>query len=317
MTLSRRTVLSFAAAAAAAPICHAAAPPARRQAPGVYRRKLGQFEITALYDGTWLRKIDERFVRNASRSEVDRALVDAFLPPGVVPTSFTPLLVNTGARLVLFDAGTGGQFGPGTGALAGALAAAGLAPKDIDAIVISHFHPDHINGIKDKDGRKVFVNAEILVPAPEWDYWMDEARLQTVPDAMRTQFLNARRVFRDIAGEVTRFQPGREVAPGIASIAAFGHTPGHTVFAIASGSQSMLALADTTNHPWLFARHPHWQGSFDIDGAMAVETRKRLLDRAAADRMPVHGYHFPFPALGHITRNAGGYELVPEMWQPL
>jgi glyoxylase-like metal-dependent hydrolase (beta-lactamase superfamily II) len=317
---TRRSLLAgssaFAAAAAARP-ASAAAPIAGTQGPGVYRMKLGSFELTALYDGTWFRKIDDAYVRNAGLAEVNRALAEAFLPPGIVPTSFTALMVNTGSKLVLIDAGTGGQFGPTTGYMAGALTAAGVAPKDIDVILISHFHPDHINGIKDKDGGKVFPNAEVQVPAPEWAFWMDDARMSAMPEAMRPQFLNARRIFRDIASDVTRFEPGSERVPGIASIAAFGHTPGHTAFAVASGDKSLLVLGDTTNHPWLFARHPQWQGSFDIDGALAVETRRRLLDRAAADRMPVQGYHFPFPAAGHIVRTATGYDVVPVMWQPL
>ena len=255
-------------------------------------------------------------MRNASGSEVDKALTDSFLQPGIIPTPFTPLLVNTGSKVVMIDAGTGGQLGPTTGQLARALAAAGIEPKAIDTILISHFHPDHISGIKDKDGNKVFANAEILVPSQEWAFWMDDTRMSAAPESMRPSFLNARRIFADIAGEVKRFEPGGEVMPGIASIAAFGHTPGHTVFAVASGNQSVLVLGDTTNHPWLFARNPEWQGVFDIDGDMAAATRKRLLDRAAADRMLVQGYHFPFPASGFITRTAKGYDLVPVMWQP-
>ncbi len=316
---SRRALLSGAAASAmaAAGRTQAAAPPTGRQGPGVYRLKLGGFELTALYDGTWLRKIDEKFVRNASAAEVDKALTDVFLTPGIVPTSFTALLVNTGSKLVLIDTGTGGQLGPGTGMMAGALAAAGVRPTDIDTILISHFHADHINGIKDKDGGKVFARAEIMVAAPEWDYWMDDARLNAAPQAARTVFLNARRIFADLAGQVKRFEPGREVVPGIASIPAFGHTPGHTAFAVSSGDRSMLVLGDVTNHPWLFARHPHWQGTFDIDGDMAAATRRRMLDRAAADRMLVQGYHFPFPACGHIAKAGKGYDVVPVMWQPM
>jgi glyoxylase-like metal-dependent hydrolase (beta-lactamase superfamily II) len=314
--LSRRGLLA-AGAALASQCALAAAPPAGRQHAGIYRSRLGQYQLTALYDGTWFRKIDDTFVRNASRAEVEQALAEAFLKPGIVPTSFTALLVNTGSKLVLIDTGTGGQFGPESGALPATLALAGVAPAAIDVILISHFHPDHINGIRDKDGNKVFANAEILVPEPEWAFWMDDANLAASSDALRTQFLNARRIFRDIAGEVTRFAPGREVAPGIGSIAAYGHTPGHTAFTISSGDQALLVLSDVTNHPWLFARHPQWQGSFDIDGAQAVATRRRMLDRAAADRMPVQGYHFPFPATGHIVRRANGYDIAPAMWQPL
>src|SRR5437016_1464598 len=179
--LTRRRLLAGSTAAAAAALAAtpaiAAAPAAGKQGPGIYRYKIGGYELTALYDGTWFRKIDDKFVRNASGAEVDKALTDAFLQPGIVPTSFTALLVNTGSKLILIDTGTAGQLGPTTGHMTGALAAAGVAPKDIDTILISHFHPDHINGIKDKDGKKVFSNAEINVPAPEWAFWMDDARM--------------------------------------------------------------------------------------------------------------------------------------------
>ena len=318
--LTRRAILAgtTAAAALSAVPARAAAPASGKQGPGVYRYKIGSYELTALYDGTWFRKIDEKFVKNASGDEVSKALADSFLQPGIVPTSFTSLLVNTGSKLVLVDTGTAGQLGPTTGMMLGALDAAGVQPAQIDTILISHFHPDHINGIKDKDGKTVFANAEIQVPAPEWAYWMDDAKMSAAPEAARPAFLNVRRIFSDIAGSVKRYQPGQELVPGITSVPAFGHTPGHTAFAIASGSQSMLVLSDTTNHPWLFARRPEWQGVFDSDGAMAVETRKRLLDRAAADKMLVQGYHFPFPASGYIVKTAsGGYDLVPVMWQPL
>src|SRR4029078_4545003 len=130
-------------------------------------------------------------------------------------------------------------------------------------------------------------------------------------------FLNARRIFKDIAGEVRRFKPGSEVASGIESVAAFGHTPGHTAFAIHSGSESMLAMSDTVRTPYLFARHPEWQPAFDMDGPLAGKTRKQMLARAASDRMLVEAYHFPFPACGHIARSGRSYEFVPAEWQPL
>src|SRR5262245_35740794 len=181
MALTRRTLLGSALATAGAlpaltTPTPAAAPAAGQQAAGVYRYKIGNYELTALYDGTWFRKIDDKFVRNASGAEVERALTDSFLQPGIVPTSFTTLLVNTGSKLVLIDTGTAGQLGPTTGHMARALAASGVEPKAVDIVLISHFHPDHINGIKDKDGNKVFTNAEILVSAPEWAFWMDDAK---------------------------------------------------------------------------------------------------------------------------------------------
>ena len=248
---------------------------------------------------------------------MQRELAAGYLAPDTVPNYFTALLVNTGKQLVLIDTGTGGQFPQPSGTFATNLTAAGIDPKQIDAILISHFHPDHINGIKTKDNERVFPNAENMVSAPEWAYWMDDAILNATPVPRRVPFLNARRIFSDIAKDIRRFDAGGELVPGITSVPAYGHTPGHTAFAVASGNASMLVLGDTTNNPWLFLRHPEWQGIFDVQPDLAVTTRKALLDRAAADRMLVQGYHFPFPAAGHIAKTAGGYDLVMRPWNPV
>jgi glyoxylase-like metal-dependent hydrolase (beta-lactamase superfamily II) len=319
--LSRRSFLTgplLAAGAATLPVRGRAAPPAAAaQGPGVYRYKLGDVELTALYDGIWNLPIDGTFMRNASGAAVNKALAAAFLPPNVLPISFTALLVNTGGKLVLIDTGTAGQITDSAGFMNANLAAAGVTPAMIDIIVISHFHPDHIDGIKTKDGDKVFANAEILVPEPEWAYWMDDGNMSRASGAVHKYFLNARRIFKDIAKEIRRYKPGSEVAPGIVSIPAYGHTPGHTAFAIHSGSQTILAMSDTVRNPYLFVRHPDWQPIFDMDGPLAVKARRHMLDRAASDCMLVEAYHFPFPASGHIVRSGSGYELVPVMWQPL
>jgi glyoxylase-like metal-dependent hydrolase (beta-lactamase superfamily II) len=319
--LTRRSFLTGSALAAgcstlAWPV-GAAAPLSNAQGPSVYRYRLGDYQLTALYDGTWFLPIDGKFVRNARVADVNKALADAFLAPRVLPISFTALLVNTGAKLILIDTGTGGQIADSAGSMLANLAAASIAPSAIDTILISHFHPDHINGIKTKDGDKVFANAEIWVPEPEWAYWMNDAHMAGVSKSVHGYFLNARRIFGDIAKELRQFKPGAEVAPGIVSIAAFGHTPGHTAFAIHSGNQSMLAMSDTARNPYLFARHPDWQPIFDMDGPLAVKARRAMLDRAAADRMLVEAFHFPFPACGHMIKRGTGYELVPAEWQPL
>jgi glyoxylase-like metal-dependent hydrolase (beta-lactamase superfamily II) len=317
--LSRRSFLTLSASAgfmAFGPPARAAAPMAGKQGPSAYRYRLGDYQLTALYDGTWFLPIDEGFIRNAGGSEVNKALAAAFLSPRVLPVTFTALLVNTGKQLVLIDTGTAGQITDTAGVMLHNLKAAGVTPGEIDTIVISHFHPDHIDGIKTKDGTKVFPNAEILVPEPEWAFWMNDANIGRYSGAVHRYFLNARRIFADIVKEVHRFEPGAEVAPGILSIPAYGHTPGHTAFAVHSGKDSLLVMSDTVRNPYLFVRHPNWQPIFDMDGPLSVKARRAMLDRAAADRMLVEAYHFPFPAVGHIVRSGQAYELEPVMWAP-
>ena len=164
----------------------------------------------------------------------------------------------------------------------------------IDTILISHFHPDHIDGLKTKDGDKVFANAEILVPEPEWTYWMDDAEMSAAPDRIKVYFRNARRIFGDIAKEVRRFKPGAEVAPGIASIAVLRPYPG-THGVCATGNQSMLVMSDTVRNPYLFARHPDWQPIFDMDGPLAVTTRA---DARPRRRRPHAGRGLSLPVPG-------------------
>jgi glyoxylase-like metal-dependent hydrolase (beta-lactamase superfamily II) len=319
--LTRRNLLAGSALAAAATTLpattQAAAPASGKQAAAFYRYKVGSFELTAVHDGVWNRKVDNTFIRGASRPEIEKAMVNAFMPPETVPTPFTPVVVNTGSKLVMIDTATGGQLPPPSGSYMANLAAAGIDPKSIDAILISHFHPDHINGLRDKDGGLVFPNAEVHVPAPEWAFWMDDANMNKAPEAARPVWLNVRRVFKDIGDKVVKFEPGKELVPGISSMATHGHTPGHASFIVASGNQSMLVLGDVTNNPYLFLRNPDWQGVFDTDGPMAVETRKKVLDRLTVDRMLVQGYHFPFPGAGYVIKiGAHNYDLVPVVWQP-
>ncbi len=256
-------------------------------------------------------------MRNADNAAVNAALAAAFLPPNILPVSFTVLLVNTGSKLVLIDAGTAGQIADTAGFLMTNLAAAGIAPAAIDTIRDFAFPSRPYRRPQDQGRRQGVCQCRDMVPEPEWTYWMDDAEMTKAPDRIKVYFRNARRIFGDIAKDVRRFKPGAEVAPGITSIPAFGHTPGHTAFAIASGRQSILVMSDAVRNPYLFARHPEWQPLFDMDGPLAVKTRKQMLDRAAADRMLVQGYHFPFPACGHIARSGKGYELVPMEWQPL
>ncbi len=324
MSFTRRSLLTTTTAAMAASAvlpglatapAQAAAPASGRQLPSVYRYKVGDLEITAINDGFAQRPL-ENFVRNAELSDVRKSLDDAFLPNDRLTIPFTTLVVNTGSKLVLLDTGNGDSGAPTSGTWMSNFRAAGFDPASVDTVVISHFHGDHINGLRLKDGTAVFPNAEIMVPAAEWAFWMDDAKMGAAQDGMKPAFQGVRRVFGPIAGDVKRYEAGKELVAGITSIAAPGHTPGHTAFAIASGAGRLLVLSDTTNHPALFVRNPAWAAVFDMNGDEAAATRRKLLDMAVTDRMQVAFYHAPFPATGYIARDGNGFRMVPVAWNP-
>lgn len=319
MRLERRGVLGLGlvglgAVAGGAPVM-AAAPPAGARVPGFYRFMVGDIEVTLVHDGAATRPLAEGFVKNAELSSVQGALAAAFQPTDTLTVPFTATVLNTGGRLVMIDAGNGDMGSAGTGRWMEHLRASGYAPEQVDTIVVSHFHGDHIQGIRAKDGSARFANATVMVPEAEWAFWMDDGQMSRAPEAMRPAFQNVRRVFGPIAEQVERYGDGIEVAPGITALAAPGHTPGHHAFTVASGDQRLLVWSDTTNKPELFVRNPGWHATFDMDPIMAEATRRRMLDMAAAERMPVAGYHFPFPALGHMARDEGGYRYVPTFWR--
>ena len=188
--LSRRTLLAGATALGATAIApgsvapvRAAAPPAGKQAAAFYRYKVGDFEITAINDGVWLPDVAQNLVRNATVEDMKKALAEQFQSTEKLHVPFTPLMVNTGSKLVLIDTGSAGMFVPTAANFLANLTAAGFDPKQVDTVVISHFHGDHINGIRTKDGQLVFPNAEVMVPAPEWAHWMDDAKMNAAPEA--------------------------------------------------------------------------------------------------------------------------------------
>ncbi len=319
MITRRRTMIGTAALAVTATVPaaqRAEAAASRQPGPAIAFRRVavGELEVTLLFDGHARRPLDAGFVRNAPLPEVQRALADVFQPTDALLIPFTVTLVNTGSALVLLDAGNGNSGVPGTGQVRAALAAAGYTPEEVDLVVVSHFHGDHINGIRSKEGELLYPKARIFVPEPEWGFWMDDGQMSRAPEGMKGAFQNVRRVFGAIAGSIERYGGEREIVPGITAVPAFGHTPGHHAFRLSSGGQSLLVWSDTTNKPELFVRNPSWQAVFDMDGERAAETRKRLLDMLAAERMPVVGYHFPFPAIGFIAKEGAGYRYVPSFW---
>ncbi|MCT4471762.1 MBL fold metallo-hydrolase [Bosea spartocytisi] len=289
--------------------------PAGGQAPGFYRYKVGDITLTAINDGFAKRPL-EGFVRNAELSDVKKAMAGAFLSQDALNITFTTLAIQQGGKLTLIDTGNGDSGAPTSGTWMANFRAAGFDPKDVSTVIFSHFHGDHINGFRLKNGTAVFPNAEAMVPSAEWAFWMDDAKMNAAPEAMKGAFAGVRRVFGPVAKDVRQFEPGKEILPGITPIAAPGHTPGHTVFALSSGDSRMMIMSDTTNHPALFVRNPDWSAVFDMDGPQAAATRRKLLDMVSADRMQVAFYHAPFPATGFIAKDGNGFEMVPVQWSP-
>lgn len=281
--------------------------------PGVYRYRIGDFTVTAIEDGGISRPV-EGLVTNADLKDVQAALSDAFQPQDRFPITFTALVVDTGRHLVAIDTGAAGFFGANAGRLPQGFAAAGIDPSKVDTVLISHLHPDHVSGLRTAAGVLLFPNATIHAPEGELNYWLDEATAGRAPESARPFFQNAMRVLGPVSASIVRLSGEREIVPGITAIPAHGHAPGHTVFQITSGSEGLMVLGDVANNPALFVRYPDWRPAFDMDREMAAETRKRLIDRIAADRLHVAGYHFPFPAHGHIRRDGPGFAYIPAPW---
>jgi glyoxylase-like metal-dependent hydrolase (beta-lactamase superfamily II) len=323
--LTRRHLLGGAAAVTAAsaltpfdvrPV-RAAAPPAGTQVPSFYRIKVGDFEVTVYSDGVRVAPPPPGYVRNVPQDQVMAAAEAAYMPKGQLVAPFNPLVVNTGGKLVLMDTGFGPGVAPTLGLLPATMTASGIDPKSIDIVLISHMHGDHVLGLKNADGSLAFPNAEIKVPAADWAFWMNDDNAAKYQDGFnKAQMGFNRKIFSNLKDKVTRYEPGKEVAPGVTAMDAAGHTPGQCVFVISSGNGKLLFQADVTNLPDLFLRNPEWQVMFDHEPEKAVATRRRIHDMAAAEKLLVHGFHYPFPALGYSEKAGNGYRMVPVAWNP-
>jgi glyoxylase-like metal-dependent hydrolase (beta-lactamase superfamily II) len=329
--LNRRHLLAGAAVAGAATAlspfatstARAAVPPAGAQAPGFYRYKVGAYECTSINDGARSFPMPDTFVRNVPKEEALAAAEAAYMPKGMVTVPFNPQLINTGSKLVLIDCGNGiANFEPSKGAVGRTLqnlAAAGVDPKSIDVVLMSHLHPDHTNGIRAADGSMAFPNAEIMVPAKDWEFWTSEenaAKAQS-NEMMKNYFANVKKIYNGIESKVTKYDWGKEVAHGITSVEASGHTPGHTAFAVASGNSKILIQSDVTNIPEFFLRNPDWHVAYDVDPVQAQATRHKFYDMASAEKTLVVGFHFTFPSIGHVEKDGTKYRLVPIAWNPV
>lgn len=281
-------------------------------AQGWRRFSLGLAEVIALNDGVVRRPLGEEFVRNAPLEQVKAVLASQQLPTEYIDVPYNAFLLIVGGKRCLIDTGFADNGPANTGRLLENLRGAGLGPADIDTVLLSHLHGDHVSGLRRKDGSLVYPNATVLVPTPEYDFWMDAKRLEAAPPAAKAGFANARRVLDGYpADKLQRFTPGDRLLGAVDSVAAYGHSPGHTLFSLRGSSASFTYLADAAHYPALFTRNPDWQVQFDMDPELARVSRRAALARAAADQGIVGGYHFPFPAFGRIQAEGSGYAFAP------
>ena len=278
---------------------------------GFHAFKVGDLEVTTVFDGVWEKAHDPAFISNATVDETKAALKAAGQDDSKVVIPFTVTFVKMGGKTIMFDAGTGAQVSPMAGKLAGNMAAAGIDPKTISTVLVTHFHPDHIFGLMEKDtNAQMYPNAEIVVPAAEMKFWNDPGVFAKLNEgfhglAKRIQAtLPTWKNVRQIEGEV-------EAIPGIKSYPAFGHTPGHTVYTLGSGKDQLMVLADLTNVPALFARHPNWHVMFDADAGLAEANRRKFFDRVVAEKAIMTGYHYGVAGAGTMQKDGDGYAFVP------
>ncbi|KNG94252.1 MBL fold metallo-hydrolase [Pseudaestuariivita atlantica] len=293
---TRRSVLAGLAATAAAPAL-AKAPMMGMSVPKYRRVMLGGYEVTTLLAGTAARDEPQKiFGQNVSAEEFAAASQAANIPADRVQFFFTPVVVNTGDQLVLFDTGLNPQ---GTGA---ALQEAGYSPDQVDTVVITHMHGDHVGGLMDGE-TETFANAAYVTGRVEYDHWA-----KSDSKAFDTKV-------RPLSEKFTFVEDGGTAAPGVTAMAAFGHTPGHMTYMLESEGRTMLLAADFANHYVWSLAHPDWEVRFDMDKSAAAATRRRMLDMLASTGTPFSGYHMPFPATGYVVKRGDGYAYEPSTYQ--
>jgi glyoxylase-like metal-dependent hydrolase (beta-lactamase superfamily II) len=278
--------------------------------------RVGEIEIIVVSDGERTAPVAEGFVLNAPLDEVLRAYAAHGLPPGHGNTPFNPTVIRTGDQTVLVDTGVGAAAAAQPGATAGFLmrnlAAIGIGPETVDTVIVSHFHGDHVNGLVAPDGGPAFQRAAITVPANEWSFWLDAGeRARATPGRMQDLFANNRRVFEPLADRVRTHGWDEEVVPGVTAVGTPGHSIGHTSYLVASGGETVFLIQDVSNHPAVSLEHPGWHLAFDQDPAEAESTRRRTLAWLARQRLPVQGFHFPFPGRAFVEAVGDAYRTVP------
>ena len=278
-------------------------------AKGYLTYKVGAAEVTALYDGIWEKPHDPAFIANASVDDVREAMTKAGLTPDFVSIPFTVIVVKTGGKTILCDSGTGGQVQPTAGKMMANMTAAGIDPKSIDTILISHCHPDHIFGLMEKGtNAPVFPNAEIVISDVEYKFWTDPTVVDRLNEARKGLARRIQAVFPTWKN-IRQVTGAADVAPGMRYVMAPGHTPGHRAFHLSSGDKQLMISNDTAYVPALVMANPGWHGGYDQDAPLAEASRRALLDRVIADKTLISGYHFPFPGAGTVSKDGASYAL--------
>jgi len=304
--------LSFAFVAA-----QAGAPQVKTQVPGWYRTMVGDFEVTALYDG-YIDLDPKQLLKFTHAGEIERGMARAFQPGPKVQTSVNAYLVNTGQQLILVDAGSAKLFGPTLGFLVDHIKAAGYDPAQVDLILVTHLHADHVGGVLSPEGKIAFPNAQLMVTAPEAAFWLDDASKAKAPKEMHGFFDMAKASVApyQAAGKFKTFEPNAQIAPGVKAVAT-GHTPGHSSYLFESKGQKLLVLGDMIHIGSVQFPRPEVAMAFDTDNKPAIKSRKEWFARAAKEKILLAGAHLSFPGLGHVRPEGKGYAWVPVEYSPI
>lgn len=292
----------------------AAAPMVGTQVSQNYRRKLGSYEITVLGDGYV--DLPNEIWSNPGADKLNEYLNNAYQPPGSIRNGVNAYLINTGNKLILIDSGAAGLFGPNAGLFPGNLSDVGVKPEDIDQILITHVHPDHIAGLLTSEGGVAIPNGQIHVEGLELDYWTSTEAQSKAVDISKPWFDLARGWQKAYDGRISTFNGETDLGDGITAFPLPGHSPGHTGFRVESEGESLLIIGDAVISAAIQFANPEAGAIWDTSAEDSIKSRKMLFDMAAADRTAITATHIPFPSFGYVDRRTDGtYAYVPEEWR--